>query len=54
MNSLLVGLGPYLSNWNLFLPGLTLQELLQLEEDVKLLEEMYPQGEKVTSLTCCF
>lgn len=24
-----------------------LQELLQLEEDVKLLEEMYPQGEKV-------
>jgi len=26
------------------------QELLQLEEDVKLLEEMYPQGEKVSSL----
>ena len=26
---------------------LFLQELLQLEEDVKLLEEMYPQGEKV-------
>ena len=24
-----------------------LQELLQLEEDVKLLEEVYPQGEKV-------
>lgn len=33
-----------------------LQELLQLEEDVKLLEEMYPQGEKVTVVnyvTCC-
>jgi hypothetical protein len=28
-----------------------LQELLQLEEDVKLLEEMYPQGEKVIILT---
>lgn len=34
-----------------------LQELLQLEEDVKLLEEMYPQGEKVISVndsTFCF
>lgn len=27
-----------------------LQELLQLEEDVKLLEEVYPQGEKVIIL----
>lgn len=26
---------------------LTSQELLQLEEDVKLLEEVYPQGEQV-------
>lgn len=34
-----------------------LQELLQLEEDVKLLEEMYPQGEKVMVInyaTFCF
>ena len=30
---------------------LTLQELLQLEEDVKLLEEVYPQGEKVKGIT---
>lgn len=26
---------------------ITFQELLQLEEDAKLLDEMYPQGEKV-------
>ena len=29
------------------LSHLICQELFQLEEDVKLLEEMYPQGEKV-------
>lgn len=29
------------------LTNLIFQELFQLEEDVKLLEEMYPQGEKV-------
>jgi hypothetical protein len=29
------------------LSNIILQELFQLEEDVKLLEEMYPQGEKV-------
>lgn len=33
--------------WKSFCVFLTMQELLQLEEDVKLLEEMYPQGEKV-------
>lgn len=33
--------------WKLSDARLIWQELLQLEEDVKLLEEMYPQGEKV-------
>lgn len=35
---------------NLFHACLILQELLLLEEDVRALEEMYPQGEKVMGL----
>jgi len=31
----------------LLISKIIFQELYQLEEDVKLLEEMYPQGEKV-------
>lgn len=43
----------YFSYFSSLLICVIFQELLLLEDDVKALEEMYPQGEKVMKIFLC-